>query len=139
MNYHGNNNQCDICAGTMKCQFCGNTIMISPESSELSLIKFRAFALTHSFKRIELIDKGKIITAIEQLTLEQLNGYISMAVRSAKELAGGYPFNFSAGSYRELLGDVKEIYGLQLTTGFDMYNKIVAYRLGENDGINRTT
>jgi hypothetical protein len=139
MNYHGNNNQCDICAGTIKCQFCGNTIHISQESNELSLIKFRAFANEHNFKRIELIGKESemfFIHVIHELTAEFINDFIVMAVKANKELAGGYPFHFSVGSFRQMLGDVKEIYSLQLATEFDKYNKIVAYRLGENDGTN---
>jgi hypothetical protein len=136
MNYHGNNNQCDICAVTIKCQFCGNTIHTSQGGNELSLIKFRAFANEHRFKSIELISKSDKQYCIHELTAEFINDFIIMAVKANKELAGGYPFHFSVGSFRQMLGDVKEIYSLQLATEFDKHNKIVAYRLGENDGTN---
>jgi hypothetical protein len=129
MYYAGNNNQCDICGGRMTCSYCGNKSVSKVETSGIAFARFNVLADICHVKKIEIIDSKAMVSDISKDELLSLYLY---TVDVRKQLCGGYPFDFSCGSYRDLLGDVVEIYSLILPSKDAKCNKIVAYRLAND-------
>lgn len=132
MNYNGNNNECDICAGRSVCYVCGNTNEVYVMKPELLMNRFKHIALTHKIALIRKPKKsGEIMVEIMSDDIKQayLDG-INHKTHSAREsIKDGCPFGFEDGTYAKMLGDIKEIMTLQKEFCEMYMTEIVAFEV----------
>ena len=128
MNYQGNNNQCDICAGSGNCQYCGGK-----NYDEM----ITADRLRNAF--YDTLKKGKLYKLTfnrvnQSLMIEEdwlvFGQSIDYANEFKIEQAGNRPFNFLEKSYREILGNVGFIMATHvMIEGNDNFTRLVTCRM----------
>lgn len=126
MNYHGNNQQCDICAGSGNCQYCGSHNYDEMITSDRLLNAF-----------FDTMKKGKLYKLTfnkvnQSLVIEEdwlvFGQSVDYSSYFKVEKDSNLPFNFFDKSYRDIIGEVGFLMATHVMIEGDNYYRLVTCR-----------